>query len=84
MHQSVGAGCFKSPVCKDGVSIELLSVPGAKKQHRNEIAHFAEFVSGDEVAFISVAYRQILEFWRRESDPKISRHTEVTIERFSP
>ena len=56
----------------------------AKKQHRDEIAHFANSVSGDEVAFVSVTYRQVLEIWRHDSDPEISRHAKAVIERFSP
>ena len=55
-----------------------------KEQHKNEIAHFADCVSGDEVAFISVTYRQILESWWRGSDPEISQHAQAVIERFSP
>ncbi|MCY4515236.1 MAG: hypothetical protein OXC69_08925 [Candidatus Tectomicrobia bacterium] len=56
----------------------------AKKQHRNEIAHFADCVSGDEVGFVSVTYRHVLDIWQRHSDSEIGQHAKAVIERFSP
>ena len=56
----------------------------AKKQHRDEIAHFTDCVSGDEVGFVSVTYRYVLDIWQRHSDADIGQHAETVIERFSP
>ena len=56
----------------------------AKKRHKDEIAHFADCVADDEVAFISATYRQVLDIWQRQSSPVIGQHAEAVIARFSP
>ena len=56
----------------------------AKARHRKEIASFANHVKGDEVAFSACSYRQLLDAWRRGSDPGIARHAAAVIDRFAP
>lgn len=52
-------------------------------QHRHEIARFAEFVAGDEVAFHSASYREWLGRWR-QLDRDIAAHADAIIASFKP
>lgn len=42
--------------------------------HRLEIARFAEMVSGDEVAFISITYRELLAAWGSAASEEVRQH----------
>ena len=56
----------------------------AKARHRDEIAGFARRLAGDEVAFVSCSWRDLLEVWRNAHDRDIRSHAEAVIGRFSP
>ena len=56
----------------------------AKARHREEIASFANHVGGDEVAFSTCSYRQLLDVWRRGPDQGVARHAAAVIDRFAP
>ena len=56
----------------------------ALARHRDEIAGFARRTAGDEVAFVSCSYRNLLETWRNAPDTDIQSHVEEVIGRFSP
>ncbi len=50
-------------------------------RHRDEIAAFANSVSGDEVAFGSASYREWLQTWL--SEPMLIAHADALTERFN-
>jgi hypothetical protein len=52
-------------------------------RHRDEIAHFAEAVAGDDVTFHSTSYGEWLETWRG-LDSRIAAHARTIIEAFAP
>ena len=56
----------------------------ARARHRDEIADFASHVTGDEVAFRSCSYQDVLDIWQRHSDEGIAQHATAVIRRFSP
>ena len=56
----------------------------AKAGHRDEIAHFARCVAGDEVALVSCTWRRLLEAWLRDRGEEINAHAEAVVARFSP
>ena len=51
-------------------------------KHREEVAAFARKVKGDEVKFVHCSYSELLECWRRHTDPKIRAHAERVIRCF--
>jgi hypothetical protein len=51
--------------------------------HRDEIAHFARLVAGDEVAFHSCTYRELICGWCASGDDVIRAHAEALLARFS-
>lgn len=55
-----------------------------KTSHREEIAHFAESVEGDEVRFVACSYRELLTTWERSDRPEIREHARAVMQRFSP
>lgn len=70
---------FAEPKARNGHAI----APDNFVRHRHEIAHFADVVAGDEVAFYSASYREWLGKWRR-LDPTIAAHGNAIIEFFQP
>lgn len=56
---------------------------GKKKRHRDEIARFAAAISGAEVAFGAISYREWLASWS-DLDPELAGHRAAIIERFRP
>lgn len=56
----------------------------AKTQHRQEIQDFADRVVGDEVAFVSCSYRELLSAWQDSGTPEIRSHAEAVIRHFAP
>lgn len=52
--------------------------------HRTEIALFAAAVSGDEVAFVSASYRDLLGAWRSSQNESICAHAAAVMARFAP
>ena len=56
----------------------------ANALHREEIAHFAASVKGDEVRFVACSYREMLATWEQDDDPEIREHARAVIQRFSP
>ena len=54
-----------------------------RKQHREEIARFAAFVAGDEVAFRSISYERLLDSWLRSPRDRVTAHARAIHERFS-
>lgn len=53
-------------------------------RHREEIARFARFVEGDEVAFIPCAWQRLLDAWQRGGAPDIAAHAARVMGRYSP
>ena len=51
-------------------------------KHREEVEAFARKVAGDEVKFVHCSYSELLECWRRHTDPKIRAHAEAVIRCF--
>jgi hypothetical protein len=58
------------PVWPDGTPLE----PSFHRRHRDEIARFSEHVAGDEVAFMSMTYRDLLSSWTLSSDTGVANH----------
>lgn len=56
----------------------------AKALHREEIAHFAESVEGDEVRFVACSYRELLATWERNENAEIREHARAVVSRFAP
>ncbi|MFN3348900.1 hypothetical protein [Pseudorhodoplanes sp.] len=52
--------------------------------HRAEIALFAAAVSGDEVAFASASYRDLLGAWSASQNESIRTHAAAVMTRFTP
>jgi hypothetical protein len=50
--------------------------------HRREILQFAELVAGDEVAFLSCSYRELLEEWSASQEPIVRSHAEALLAKF--
>jgi hypothetical protein len=60
-------------------------VPGADvERHRAEIARFAALVDGDEVAFRSCTYGQLLATWRESGAANVQAHAAAVEGRFAP
>lgn len=55
-----------------------------KDRHRQEIADFADTVAGDEVAFVSCSYRNLLDGWRMSGSADIRDHANSVVQRFAP
>ena len=55
-----------------------------KAKHRQEIAHFARDVEGDEVGFVSCSYQRLLADWAHHEDGKICAHADAITRRFAP
>ena len=56
----------------------------AKARHRNEIETFGATVAGDEVRFVSCAWRRLLDAWAAQPDDRIRAHAHAVTARFSP
>ena len=56
----------------------------ARASHREEIAHFAASVEGDEVRFVACSYRELLAAWEQSEKPEVREHARAVIRRFSP
>ena len=56
----------------------------AKARHREEIERFAAAVAGDEVAFVSCSWRELLDTWSHSGDDRIRAHADAVAARFSP
>lgn len=52
--------------------------------HRREIEVFAERVSGDEVRFLALSYRDLLASWRNSGDASVRSHAAKIEQVFSP
>ena len=52
--------------------------------HRQEIARFADMVTGDEVRFVAISYRELLEGWKRVDDARVREHAEAIERVFAP
>lgn len=51
-------------------------------EHRAEIARFAEFVAGDEVALTSCSYRELLYAWSESANKLVGDHAAAIIKHF--
>jgi hypothetical protein len=56
--------------------------PEYKLQHRSEVASFSDMVKGDEVAFHSCSYSELLAGWAAHPDQRISAHAMAVMKRF--
>lgn len=54
----------------------------AKAAHRQEIERFATLVAGDEVAFRSCSYRDLLSAFTCHGDPAVRRHADAIAKHF--
>jgi hypothetical protein len=80
-HKAVLVYLFTEPVSwPDGRGVPASAVA----QHRSEIADFAARVAGDQVRFVSCAYRELLETWRNCANDAVRRHAGAIVARFSP
>ena len=70
---------FAEPDARNGRAIAA----DDRERHREEIARFAEAVSGDEVAFRSSSYREWLSTWA-QVDPMTAAHGEAVMTMFEP
>ena len=57
---------------------------GSKARHREEIERFAAAVAGDEVAFVSCSWRELLDTWSHSGDDRVRAHADAVAARFSP
>lgn len=57
--------------------------PAAHRQHREEIAHFADAVSGAEVGFHAIRYRDWLASWPAPPN-EVGTHGHAVIQKFAP
>ena len=64
---------------RDGKPVEK----EAKALHSQEVNRFAQSVEGDEVKFVAVSYRQLLEAWTRNENQEIREHAIAIASRFS-
>lgn len=48
-----------------------------KLRHRDEVAHFAELVAGDEVTFAASSYQSLFGRWSRDDDKNVSAHADL-------
>jgi hypothetical protein len=64
----------------DGRPIPLRDI----EEHRHEIATFADFVAGDEVAFRAITYRDMLRSWDCSRRIDVRQHVEAVRRRFQP
>ncbi len=64
----------------DGEPVALVDI----EAHRAEATRFAEYVSGDEVAFHHCPYREMLALWEQASSPDVRAHAALVAERFAP
>lgn len=52
--------------------------------HREEVDRFAERVAGDEVRFVAVRYRELLDAWKQSGDVAVREHAIAIETAFSP
>lgn len=73
---------YAEPECwpRDGEPIS----DDVKAKHRQEIQDFAGRVVGDEVAFVSCSYRELLSRWQEGGPPEVRSHAEAVIRHFAP
>lgn len=50
--------------------------------HRTDIALFAAMVRNDEVAFVSLSYRDLLGDWQADPDDRVRLHANAVLDRF--
>lgn len=53
-------------------------------RHRNEIDLFADRVAGDEVHFVALSYRALLDAWRKSPDATVRAHADAIEAAFAP
>jgi hypothetical protein len=58
--------------------------PAAHAAHRAELAVFGQAVAGDEVAFQTLSYRELLVAWRESPDSETAEHAAAVIRLFAP
>ena len=56
----------------------------AHAAHRAELAVFGQAVAGDEVAFQTLSYRELLVAWRESPDSETAEHAAAVIRLFAP
>ena len=58
--------------------------PDDMSRHRDEIDRFADRIAGDEVRFVALSYRALLEAWRTSPEAAVRDHADAVEAAFAP